>query len=570
MIEDVYEPLSRYRDEFRAKFAQLAEAKFRELLAKSGVDVAQNVSLVKAIRRLEKSADSVRSRRAWITFALVVAILVTVGLGFWAYMLHGDGDAVGGVKALGGAMALAALTIFLFRSRCGLSRDLERLEAQVTVKKSEAYRQMAPLNALYDWDIPPRLIEATVPRLAFDPFFTEGRFDELCSRFGWSDENDDKTSMLFAQSGTINGNPFVFGEYLRQDWGEKTYHGQLVIHWTEWERDAKGNSRLVNRSETLHASVTKPLPVYGKDKFLLYGNDAAPDLTFMRRPSKLSGMGDGLFARMRKRSAARKLERFSHNLDDESQYTMMGNKEFETLFNTRDRNHEVQFRLLFTPLAQTQMLALLKDRAVGYGDDFSFRKSHRMNVIRAAHLSSFPIDTDPHRFYDYDVRNAEKTFREFNEEYFRSVYFALAPLLAVPLYQQTRTPEDIWKGVAITPSSYWEHEAMVNWCGARHFKPADCLTECILKTASAGTNGKARVVDVTAHGFRGEQRVDHVSVHGGDGHRHEVPVEWTEYLPTQHTTRVEMEDRRGVSLQDFAASGATADRYRRAMVLRVR
>ena len=31
MIEDVYEPLARYRDEFREKFAALAREKFKEL-----------------------------------------------------------------------------------------------------------------------------------------------------------------------------------------------------------------------------------------------------------------------------------------------------------------------------------------------------------------------------------------------------------------------------------------------------------------------------------------------------------------------------------------------------------
>ena len=58
MIEDVYEPLARYRDEFREKFATLAREKFKELADRSGVDVGANRALVAEIRKLRRKADS--------------------------------------------------------------------------------------------------------------------------------------------------------------------------------------------------------------------------------------------------------------------------------------------------------------------------------------------------------------------------------------------------------------------------------------------------------------------------------------------------------------------------------
>ncbi len=572
MVEDVYEPLARYRDEFRDKFAKLAADKFRELVEKSGVDPRANIALVDEIERLKRSDAGAQSRMSlWMTLIVLASIAVLGGLTA-AYAIY-NGYFVCGGPGVAIAVAVAAgagiLLFFAFLPKWRKARDEHKdFERRIAVKTGEAWRQMAPLNALYDWDITPRLIEAAVPRLQFDPFFTEGRLSELRTRFGWSDQFNEGKSMLFAQSGVINGNPFVFGEYREQTWGMKTYHGSLHIEWTEWEEDEKGRPRRVHRSETLHASVDKPIPKYGVDKLLVYGNDAAPDLSFTRQPAGLSELGDGFFDRMRKNRAMRKLEKFSQNLDDESQYTMMGNREFETLFNTRDRDNEVQFRLLFTALAQRQLIALMKDRKVGYGDDFSFLKSRRINVIQARHLSAFPIDTDPTRFHDYDIRRAEKAFRTFNEEYFRSAYFALAPLLSVPLYQQTRTPEDIWKDVGITPSSFWEHEAMVNWCGESQFRAAECITECILKTHVVGECDLGRNVDVTANGFRGESRVDYVSVHGGDGNWHDVPVEWTLYLPVSQTTRVLVRDCRGVTLPEFNKLGSTADRFRRSMTIR--
>ena len=38
---------------------------------------------------------------------------------------------------------------------------------------------------------------------------------------------------------------------------------------------------------------------------------------------------------------------------------------------------------------------------------------------------------------------------------------------------------------------------------------------------------------ITAYSYDIEKRIDIVSVHGGDGHYHDVEVEWDDYLPTK-------------------------------------
>ena len=60
MLKDVYEPLSRYRDEFRARFAELTRARFAELTKASGIDVAANRRQAALVRRLESGLDSAR------------------------------------------------------------------------------------------------------------------------------------------------------------------------------------------------------------------------------------------------------------------------------------------------------------------------------------------------------------------------------------------------------------------------------------------------------------------------------------------------------------------------------
>ena len=419
------------------------------------------------------------------------------------------------------------------------SKRLGSLQSNLAAKKDAAWKQMEPLNRLYTWDVTVKLIEATVPKLAFDPYFTADRLEALRAQFGWDDSFNDGKSILFAQSGVICGNPFAFGHYLEMTWGEKTYEGSKEISWTEWEEGADGKPRRVKRHETLHAHVTKPIPVYGDHKFLVYGNDAAPNLSFSRQPSGLTGKDGEFWTNIRKKWRLHRLKDYSRNLDDDSNFTLMSNHEFETWFHAKDRDNEVEFRLLFTPVAQTQMLNLLKDTKVGYGDDFTFIKQKKINVLFAQHLAEATLDTDPARFRNWDYDAAAAFFMAFNERYFKDAYFALAPLLSIPLYQQIRTHEEIWKDVlAGRPASFWEHEAVANYHGEDKFAHPSCITRSILKTREVRREDGECTVAVTAYGYEGIERVDYESVHGGDGNWHDVPVEWIEYLPVQRTSNL--------------------------------
>lgn len=537
MAEAVHEPLSRYRDEFRERFAQRVREKFQELTQISGVDVDANRRLVAEIRKLQSDADSVHGWKTLWMLLMVGGFVAVVAVVVW-----GQFDVTPAHRQLQWAIGLAGLglgigMIPLFRSASARFRELS---ARVESRKQEAWKQLEPLNRLYTWDLTVKLIEATVPQLRFDSYFTEQRLADLERIYGWDHSFNSGKSMRFAQSGVINGNPFVFGDYLEMEWGTETYTGTLNISWTEWERDEQGRRRPVPRFQTLTAQHTAPKPEYDIHKFLLYGNDAAPNLEFTRQPSDLSGAEEGFITRMRMKHQIKKLQDFSHNLDDEYGYTMMGNQEFEALFQTKDRSDEVEYRLLFTPVAQIQMLALLKDRSVGYGDDFSFLKRCKLNYIFARHLDAMSLDTDPEQFRDWDWEHAGKKFIAFNENYFKGVYFALAPLLAIPLYQQTRNHEEIWKGV-IPPgsrASFWEHETLANYYGEERFRHPSCVTRSLLKTRVVSRADGVSQVEVTAHGFRGEKRVTSKPVLGGDGNWHDVPVEWIEYLPVAKSSMV--------------------------------
>ena len=571
MIEDVYEPLALYRDRFKTEYAEAATAFFEELVQRSGVDGDANAATVADIRAFDKQigeADS--SRSGWKTLRMLTVLLVIVaviGVVFFTLsvacpemelpqVINGTWAAVCAAVTVGGIALILRVLTPAIRT---LDEHLRTLNDARAVKLQEAWAQLAPLNRLYEWDMIARLIQKTVPRLALDPFFSHARLAELRASFGWDDSFNADKSVIFAQSGEINGNPFVFAETLNFAWGTETYHGSLRISWQERVRDSDGKTRWVTRSETLHASVTKPAPKYARDKFIVYGNEAAPDLTFSRSPSSLSGSDGGMLDSWRMKRTVKKLENLSRNLDDNSGYTIVANREFAALFHATDRNNEVQYRLLFTPLAQQQMVALLRDKAVGFGDNFTFIKSRKVNIVWPAHLAGLDITAAPSLFSNYDLEAARRFFNAYSNDYFRAFYFALAPLLTIPLYQQHRSHADIYKDVYGKTASFWEHEAIANFHGQAALKHPASVTENILKTRVTRTNGADggySEIAVTASGFRAEHRTDYVRKFGGDGKTHSVPVHWIEYLPVERTSALVVRETEGLTLQDFDQQAA--------------
>jgi hypothetical protein len=236
---------------------------------------------------------------------------------------------------------------------------------------------------------------------------------------------------------------------------------------------------------------------------------------------------------------------------------MMSNEEFELLFHAKDRNDEVEFRLLFTPLAQQQMVDFLNDKTVGFGDDFHFIKDNKINLIVAEHLNEINFSHAPEQFHGYDFKEVKQVFLEYNKAFFKAAYFALAPLLIVPLYQQTRTHAAIYGKEESSRSAFWEHESLANYYGDSCFEHPQCITQNILKTRCVRRDAAGgATVEVTAYGFRGIERVEYVPVYGNDGKWHNVPVEWVEYLPVEKTSAMELQDLPGESQIDSDRSHA--------------
>ena len=544
MIDDVHEPLAQYASHFKTAHSAHTADFFEDLVRRSGVDENANIKTVQELRVLEAQAAGTGTSNKWwrilrgVTIAaLLLAALYVFTHYWWPWLV---------VPAIVFGAAIYMLNRVINDSDAQLKRLREACATQLAV----AWDQMAPLNRLFDWESVAKLMEKTVPRIAFDTFFSNGRMDELRNSFGWSGDLGAAHSTVFAHTGVLNGNPFILARTLSHTMGSKTYHGSLDITWTEQTRNSEGKTETTTHHETLRASIERPFPEYEDRTFIVYGNEAAPDLVFSRRPSKLSQLDDGFFDKFRKNRAIKKLESKSRDIGEGKTFTVMANREFDALFDATDRNHEVQFRLLFTPLAQQEMLKLLKDDQTGFGDTFVYEKTHMINVLEPSHMCQTDITGDPANFRGYELAQVRRFFNSYHNAFFKSFYFGIAPLLAIPLYQQHRPHADIYKDTSARKPCFWEHEAIANYHGEAVFRHPDCVTRSILKTAVQDEADGSQNVSVTATGFRSVAQVEHVSVRGGDGYSHRVAVHWDEYF--------EVENSASMLVREAAAPGGVA------------
>ncbi|MBP5585429.1 MAG: hypothetical protein J6Y92_03635 [Lentisphaeria bacterium] len=571
--EDITSPLDAYRDHFQQDNAEAAEAVLDELIKLSGVDVEGNKSLCGEIHELEdqlkhggkKCRNKKLIRLALILLSILLAAIPILRI---LHLIFPDlpdlplPNLAQIVPALLSAAGFWYVFSKLNKAIRTLADLLRRLREECDKKIAAAYEQLHALNELFDWGTVAEVVRRTIPNLVLDNFFSQERLADLKDIFGWTDDFNRDKSILYCHSGDLQGNPFVLAESLNYKMGMKTYTGSLSISWQEQETytDDKGHThtRWVTRHETLHASVDKPCPEYHKEKFLVYGNEAAPDLSFSRTPT---GLADGsLFdkTRLKWRMSSQK-----EKARKDVEYTVTANRTFNALFNADDRDHEIQFRLLFTPLAQEEMVKLLQDNDVGYGDDFIFRKRKKINMILPAHLRDFDISASPDRFRHYDLEHIRGVFLSYNAEFFKAFYFTMAPLLVIPLYQQTKPPKF---GTVYNKRpgsvSFWECESLANSFDPEMFRHPQSVTKNILKTTSEPQPDGDTLVSVTAHGFRGVEHTDYISKHGGDGHWHDVPVHWIEYIPVQKTSPFFVRETPEASRREFDQQKSGSEEWR--------
>lgn len=540
--EEIFEPLTSYKNIYKHKHEENTLELFNELEKKAQVDVAANKKTIRNLKakqeeekRLEKKINRNNILRVFLIILTVIsfvvmtiAIIISIGNGEFLKSAAGLLMLILGIVFGVGFLLLNVLVVR--KKRLALIESKTTIEKEIKALRDEAWAQMRPLNELFEDGMSLNLFKKTIPIINLDPTFNSRRLDYLVSKFKFKQNTDVNRSTLYVQSGDINGNPFFIANDLVHTLGTKTYSGSLVIHWTE-TRTVNGRTTTVSKSETLTAYIERPCPYYQEEPYLLYANEAAPDLIFTRTDSDAEIMSDKQIDRHVQKQVRKLNKKAEKSLKKGENYTVMGNSEFEVLFGATNRNHEVQFCLLFTPLAQRQLLQLMKDKTIAFGDDFDFVKHKMINVVYPDHLATFDFDDRGSIFVGYDFELVKKNFIDYNNRYFKHIYFTFAPILAIPLYQQQKPHEYIYKDLYDSYVSFYEHEKVANALNASEFIHPLSGTRNILKTSLVKSGNFYDSVKVTSYGYQTIPRVEYVARRGGDGRTHRVPVEWVEYIP---------------------------------------
>ena len=549
---DLLEPFSFYNLKLKDAFHDNAEEYFEKLTKRAGTNIELNREYVKKydsectkIRHLENNLSKRKGLRGFFIFlivlcAIAIAMILTLTFVDKGVLPLAVSIAVP-IACAGGIAGCIVGIVKLNKLIKGLNQELDTHRSIAAKHKSDAEGTMASLNRMFEANMAAHLMSKTTPVVDLDRDFDPEKYSYLHERYGYNTSDDPSISTLFAQSGHILGNPFVIEKNYHQTMRNHTYTGSITISWTERVSNGKGGYTTVFRTQTLTASVTAPEPAYYINTRLIYGNMAAPNLTFSRTPTGHGNDDD------------KKLEKYVTNFDKKldkkveddlkngktSSFTRLHNEQFEALFNALNRDNEMEFRLLFTPLAQKNIIALIRDQEhIGYGDDFSFAKRKTLNYITCGHLQgSTNLDKNPSALKSYSYDICHRNFVYYCDEYCREIYFALAPLISIPLYQQHKTLDYIYNGQFGHNVTQAECEAAANCHSWDLFKhPATRSLGVILKSRFVGKNDTVDDCVITAHSFSGTDRVTYVSKLGGDGRWHDVPVHWIEYNPIQKET----------------------------------
>ncbi len=542
----IYDPLIQYKNVYKDTHHQNASDYIDQLIKKSNVNIEENRETIKKIKKLQaESAEEAKQIRKVNNLITLFILLIFVSIGGAGYSIY---QLTQGMQAFYYYLFIVLGVILLITSIMVIAKklnpkvkELKMLKAKLDKEISDliqvAWRQMEPLNLLFTYGMNTELFEKTIPQINLDKMFDSKRLDYLVNKFGLNAKNDKNRSTLYVQSGELHGNPFFIGNDLIHRLGTKRYTGSITITWTTTST-VNGKRVTQFHSQVLTAHVDKPCPYYNEQPYLVYGNEAAPDLSFSREDSDAEILSEKKLDRMVNKDI-KKLEKLSEKSTKRGEnYTVMANSEFEVLWGAKNRNNEVQFRLLFTPLAQKQLLELMKDKEIAYGDDFDFTKQKMINYVFPEHLSTFKFDISPEYFHGYDVDVIKENFVQYNDEYLKNVYFAFAPILAIPLYQQMKPHEYIYKDLYKSYVSFYEHERVVNMMNESEFKHPLSKTRNILKTSVVKSGDFRDTIKVTAYGYETQDRIDYITVFGGDGRSHQVPVHWVEYLPVENATDV--------------------------------
>ena len=502
----IYNPLEEFDGKFKNLHLDNTKKHLEELVRQSGVDIEANRKTVKEYNGLKEHLSKIKRKFNLWRFLRILMII---------------------------SLVLIPLVIIRITPKIkALRSEIEDSDKKTKELFELAQRQMAPLNSLFTDRDALKIIESTIPLISFAPCFSAEQEADMILNYDFNDHDNGEQSAIDVLAGHYNDNPFLFEKKLIHKMGVEVYHGYKTIYWTETYRGSDGKTRTRVRSETLHATLAKPKPFYSTQVQLHYCAQGGPELSFTRDATHLEQKSEKEIDRYVKKGEKKLKKMTDKAIKQNKDFVSMSNSDFEVLFDALDRTNEVQFRTLFTPLAQTNMVDLIRSQS-GYGDDFNFFKQNRTNRIVSQHSQKRVITLHPSVYFSYSFDIIKENFISKNTDYFKAVYFDFAPLWAIPVYQERPVHSLQPIPEHSQTYAYKECEALSNKISDKLVVHPHTKTRAILKSSFVNSQNDIDEICISAYSYDIIPRVDFIPVHGRDGHWHNVPVPWDDYIPLE-------------------------------------
>lgn len=547
--EKLLEPLKYYKTEVAKNFLDKLTDNFENLLRKSGIDIEANKKSVSDYNEISKVKVKNEKKLKWaerfyILFFYIFIFLIIYEIGIIRtiknlYDLNKNiQDPILRALLIGiGAVVLGILNFKYIRGKKKqLNKSIKEIETELILKKEECYSQVNPLLSLFESNTANKIVTEIIPTLVLDKNFKIERYADLVENFEMPTKLQNNFSTKDIISGEILGNPFIIIKSLCNRVIDQKYTGSLTVSWEETYRDSNGERKTRTVSQTLHASIIKPKQIFEDKIDLIYGNDAAEHLHFSREPKFIHEFSEKKLAKYVKKSEKELKKKTENAIKTGQTFLEMGNSEFDVLFGALNRDNEVEFRVLFTPIAQRNILEVLKDK--DFGDDFAFRKINKLNNV--SNQNDWILNIDKSYYEDFSYEIIKEKYYDINKRYLNNFYRLFLPILAIPVYHQHKAQKYIYQEKYNYNYNPYTSEAAANLLGAELFSHEESNTPSILKTKTLRVEGDADLIEVISQSYKAVERTEYVPMRAGDGRVYNVPVNWIDYVPLAAKGRMEL------------------------------
>mgnify|MGYP001009700734 FL=1 len=547
--EKLLEPLKYYKTEVAKNFLDKLTDNFENLLRKSGIDIEANKKSVSDYNEISKVKVKNEKKLKWaerfyILFFYIFIFLIIYEIDIIRtiknlYDLNKNiQDPILRALLIGiGAVVLGILNFKYIRGKKKqLNKSIKEIETELVLKKEECYSQVNPLLSLFESNTANKIVTEIIPTLVLDKNFKIERYADLVENFEMPTKLQNNFSTKDIISGEILGNPFIIIKSLCNRVIDQKYTGSLTVSWEETYRDSNGERKTRTVSQTLHASIIKPKQIFEDKIDLIYGNDAAEHLHFSREPKFIHEFSEKKLAKYVKKSEKELKKKTENAIKTGQTFLEMGNSEFDVLFGALNRDNEVEFRVLFTPIAQRNILEVLKDK--DFGDDFAFRKINKLNNV--SNQNDWILNIDKSYYEDFSYEIIKEKYYDINKRYLNNFYRLFLPILAIPVYHQHKAQKYIYQEKYNYNYNPYTSEAAANLLGAELFSHEESNTPSILKTKTLRVEGDADLIEVISQSYKAVERTEYVPMRAGDGRVYNVPVNWIDYVPLAAKGRMEL------------------------------